>query len=761
MIKIGKIMVLVILATLLVLPLGSAFQKNATIDSNEQIIIDFTFTKPEFKYDEKFENYIISINGLSNSQVTNKASLPVKPLKILLPYAKTLSNVNIEVLQNPILYENINPQNGPRIVPISTDSYVSNEIKQVNNQETTNLLYSIIGIHYFRGFPILHLNINPLIYNQESQTLVFYPKLKITINTEEKTPSPVLRGLENDKKIVQSMVDNPDVINSYEQVSSIISNDATQYIIITSEEFKNSDIEDNFQYLMHTKNNRGITTDIFSVEEIIDNPDYSVNGTWGDNNPSNPFYQQAITENYGRFDDKAARIRNFIRYAFMQLGVEYVLLGGDGDIDNEEQNIIPARGLFANESGLPLINSQTMDEEEDDIPSDVYYACLDGNYNYDMDMHFGESPDRNNIDEIEEADLMAEVYVGRACIDSDYELAIFVMKTISYDNSDNSPYLKKILFIGEYLAFPGISAWGGNYKDLVKPFIPDDYNLETLYDRDLPQHWNKYDLIEIINSATPHMINHDGHANYGYSLKMSISDVDMFTNDDYFFLYSHGCNAGGFDNIVGYDCIAEEFTVGSPHGPFACILNSRYGLGSENNLNSPSNALDISFHKALFNESIRQIGRASHYSKEDHIWHINDNGIRWVFYQTNLFGDPEISIKDPMTTSNEIFVNITRPENSGILYFMNYRFLPLFFKDNPVIIGAFRVEVDAYTIPDGYVYGVEFLIDDQTKHMDTEAPYEWMIDEPMKGTYELSVIAHESYGEKATDSMSITIWIRG
>ena len=51
-----------------------------------------------------------------------------------------------------------------------------------------------------------------------------------------------------------------------------------------------------------------------------------------------------------------------------------------------EENIIPFRGLFANESGLPLGNLR--DEEEDDIPSDVYYACLDGNFNYDCDDHF-------------------------------------------------------------------------------------------------------------------------------------------------------------------------------------------------------------------------------------------------------------------------------------------------------------------------------------------------------------------------------------
>ena len=105
------------------------------------------------------------------------------------------------------------------------------------------------------------------------------------------------------------------------------------------------------------------------------------------------------------FDDKSARIRNFIRYAYIELGTSYVLLGGDADVGNDEDNIVPLRGLFANESGLPLEN-HILQEEEDDIPSDVYYACLDGNFNYDCDEHFGECADRNDVAEIDEADFI-------------------------------------------------------------------------------------------------------------------------------------------------------------------------------------------------------------------------------------------------------------------------------------------------------------------------------------------------------------------
>ena len=334
----------------------------------------------------------------------------------------------------------------------------------------------------------------------------------------------------------------------------------------------------------------------------------------------------------------------------MDWGTEYVLLGGDADVINEEENIIPLRGLFANESGLPL--GPLAEEEEDDIPSDVYYACLDGNYNYDCDDHFGECADRNDHEEIDEADLYCEVYVGRACVDSEEEVSNFVMKTIAYQTSGGS-YLSKILFIGEYLGYNFYTPWGGDYKDEMEYLIPSQYTLEKLYDRDDPEnYWDPLELIQRLKDSPVQFINHDGHGNHDYILKMHSSSIKTLENDQFFFIYSHSCLTGSFDNWncwSGYqedDCIAEILTAELISGAYACILNARYGLGSEETIESPSGALDESFIKALFSENIRQLGPASHYSKEDNVWRIDENGIRWCYYQTNLFGDPHLSIKD-------------------------------------------------------------------------------------------------------------------
>ena len=239
--------------------------------------------------------------------------------------------------------------------------------------------------------------------------------------------------------------------------------------------------------------------------------------------------------------------------------------------------------------------------------------------------------------------------------------------------------------VGEYLGFPGVSAYGGNYKDLIKPLIPSNYTIDTLYDRDAT--WYKYDIIDIINNATPHIINHDGHSYYGYNLKMSNRDVDLLTNDNPFFLYSHGCMAGGFDDPLGYDCIAEHYTVETPFGAFAAIMNARYGFFWSYSTDGDSTRYVREFWDAVFGEHIYAIGAANQDSKEDNLYLINRSCMRWVYYETNLFGDPSVTFHigrpplKPMITGpsegkigeeQKYMIVTTDPDGDNVSYFIEF-----------------------------------------------------------------------------------------
>jgi hypothetical protein len=345
-------------------------------------------------------------------------------------------------------------------------------------------------------------------------------------------------------------------------------------------------------------------------------------------------------------------IRNYIRNAYTNWGVNYVLIGGDN-------GIVPA----------PMLWVSGMDENttyyEDTMPSDLYYACLDGPYNYNGNNKWGEPDDGTNGGDV---DLIAEVYVGRACVDNTADVNNFVTKTVAYINKDSqNEFFTRTYLAGEYLGDYGIASYSGVYLDQLVNGSTDDgyttvgipssaYTINKLYDS--PDYsWSASAIISIINSGV-HIINHLGHANYVYDMKLSTNDVDALTNPSNrtCFIYSQGCMAGGFDNG---DCIAEHFTVKTTHAAFAGIWNARYGFFWSYSTDGDSQRLHRQFWDAVFNEKISEIGRANHDSKEDNLPIIGRSCIRWCYYETNLFGDPSLKITESTNQSSEIVIEST------------------------------------------------------------------------------------------------------
>ena len=284
-------------------------------------------------------------------------------------------------------------------------------------------------------------------------------------------------------------------------------------------------------------------------------------------------------------------IRDYIRDMYTTSNIEYVIIGGDDDV-------IPAKDLYVQAYPGGYI--------EYNMPSDVYYACLDGTYNYDGDSQWGEPNDGEGGGDV---DLIAEVYVGRASVGSTSEVDNFVDKTIDYLQTADE-YLQDVLWVGEYLGFGGIAEWGGNYKDEMiggssnhgyttvgVPIGPDDFTVSYLYERDMS--WGKTQIMNYMNSGI-HFLNHLGHGSSNYAMHMYNPDCVALTNDKYFFVYSQTCSAGHFD---GTDCWAEQINIKTGHGAFAVIMNARYGWGVHYSTDGPSQRFDREFWDAVFNEN--------------------------------------------------------------------------------------------------------------------------------------------------------------
>ncbi len=582
-----KFLVVVALTCLMVSSPVSFFANAAGLSApTSRYTINYSFQPPSVDH--------TTIDGTTYSILTTPTAtlagnpgepdLPVYSAHILLPYDTEVQAVTTSPGLQTILgtFDILPVDHAQPLLPgQDNDSPTAEKNLSIYSSDKNfpGSFFTTTGTYSFRGYQILTLELHPVQYNPLTQATVFYENLQVTVTTiPVSTPNPLYRG-GIDEEAARAMIDNPETLITYPH-----SGDAplTQYelLILTTNSLKSS-----FMPLKEAHDARGVPTVVKTL--------FDVGGS-------------TTTE-----------IRNYIKTMYQTYGINYVLLGGDDDV-------IPAQNLYAE-----VNNGGTTDN----FPSDLFYACLDGTYNYNGNDKWGEPHDGDNGKDV---DLIAEVYVGRACVGDTTEVSNFVNKTITYMNyNPTDPFLNTILLAGEQL---DDQTWGDDSMDnlIANAIPPNTYTLHKLYDRDFP--WTKTDLIAEMNAGV-HMINHLGHANQDYVMRLDSSDVDLLTNDKLFFVYTQGCDSGAFD---WGDCIAEHFTVKTTHAAFAGVLNARYGWyvpGSDNGL---SQMYHRSFVSGLLKKNQGTIGKANHYSKEYYVAMINQNGMRWCYYQTNLFGDPAL-----------------------------------------------------------------------------------------------------------------------
>ncbi len=585
------------------MPLNSSMQLTYSFQSPTIETVDIAGTI----YDR------VTLTDCYTSGNTGEPKLPSKGAYILLPPKSKVSKISIIVGEKTVIGTEFYVEPIEQSIPTSQSENfpipTPNEVVYQSNAPYPGKLYTQVGVYGFRGYQIIVLLLHPVQYNPVTGELCYYKSLKVSIETVNTgIQSELFRGLEQDKNEVTQKVDNPNMAMRYRIASTptIATMEDYDLLIITTDSLKSG-----FVPLKEAHEAKGVMTVIKTLTDI------------GSSNLDS--------------------IRNYISDAYTNWGVKYVLIGGDS-------NIVTA----------PILWVSGMDEEttyyEDYMPSDLYYACLDGPYNYDGDDKWGEPNDGADGGDV---DLIAEVYVGRACVDTATDVTNFVTKTVAYINKNpDDEYLKKILLAAEYLGDYGIASYGGTYMDQLEDGSTDDgyttvgipsdnYTISKLYDSP-SYYWDPSELMAIINSGV-HIVNHLGHASYDYNMKMYSSDVSYLTNDDTCFIYSQGCMAGGFDDPWGYDCIAEEFTAKTSHAAFAGIWNARYGFFWSYSTDGDSQRLHRQFWDAVFGEGIPEIGRANHDSKEDNIPIIGRSCIRWVYYETNLFGDPALGFYESET----------------------------------------------------------------------------------------------------------------
>ena len=569
----------------------------------------YEFASPALEASNQYS--VISFEGTKLLGEPGKAILPFYPVKLLLPQGEIASSIEIS-------YEMpVKVQGNFRLMPFQGASPVSSENNTkwledkdfyITENDYPGNFKPHLETQFYNGCGIALSAFTPVRYNPAKGQVVYYQRVVVTIHTKSDPEALVRRKMfypsEKKSALLSQLVQNPEEVTGYYADKELRSS-AYDYLIITGSQYLSE-----FDTLINFYKIRGISAKVVSTAFI------SSDTTGAD-----------IQE----------KIRNYICGQYQSCGIDYVLIGGDIEIVN-------FRGFYCFADSDP-------DMEDYNIPADLYYSALDGNWNTDGDNKWGEP---------NEDDLYPEVGIGRLTFSDSVELHNMIHKIIKFQGEPVLGELSSPLLSGEWL-YGAPLTYGSTYMNLLVGYhtdngysthgIPPAHPRDTLYDK-AGFTFTKAQLIAKINSGHPY-VHHTGHANYNQVMRMGMSDI---TNPNfsqvngvahnYTNIYTHGCICGGFDYA---DCIAEKM-IGIDNLAVSFVGNSRYGWFNQGTSDGPSEHLHREFMDALYYDSLYRIGMTHLKSKSETAPFVEISGefepgaTRWCFYDNNVLGDPAMAL---------------------------------------------------------------------------------------------------------------------
>lgn len=339
-----------------------------------------------------------------------------------------------------------------------------------------------------------------------------------------------------------------------------------------------------------------------------------------------------IQQQYPSAADDAERIRLFIRDAYSRWGTKWVLLGGDTDI-------------------IPTRQAITLFYGGESIATDLYFSCLDRNWNADGDSVYGEGYSTPS-DSGDACDLLPDVYVGRAPVLTVSDAQTFVNKTLAYEKTPVGGYEQGWLFFAEVL-FP--QPWnpgdptqldGAELTEDLLPLTDQVPAIHTarLYENYTDGRWRPGSLPETYQSVMDSLNAGYGmalHIGHGYRNVMEVgpgslvnADVNSLTNGNKLFnLYAINCTSSAID----FPCIGEAFVLNPNGGAVTTVGSTRFDFPSA------GRAYQYEYFRLFLEDSIDAVGELQARQKLPFVAFSAYDGVnRWTQFTLLLLGDPEL-----------------------------------------------------------------------------------------------------------------------
>jgi hypothetical protein len=476
------------------------------------------------------------------------------------------------------------------------------------------------------GYSIGTIEFYPLQYEPETGRLLLYQRIDYELNLKGEDSGNVkpkirsVRAEEHWRDLIKKMVDNPEEVG-YSGARLIDTTLTTpdipnivEYLIIVG----NSSLESTAQTLADWKTRMGHKAEVLTTD-------------W-------------IESNYSGVDDME-KYRECIKDYYQNKGLVYVLLIGS-------INGIGCRDGY--DYGFDV------SEGDHKVPTELYYACLDRDWNADGDDRWGEYPSDN-------PDVGYEVFLGRLNVNNSAGLEDEIDKIFIYEGSSsasvNNPfnYEDDALFMAGYL-----DSWTdcSLVKDRIDSwYYPSWWDITKLYEDD----WNM-SRTNCLNSLEDgqNVVNHIHHCNTTVlgTQGSGISSNDLYNleNSPKFSgtFYTIGCYACNID--YNNNC-GSMFMLAPDGGGVGFVGNTRYGWYSPGNPYGVSNAFDIDYHECLIDDGITIAGEVQAAHKQG--WGIADDYYRYIIYELYLQGDPALDIWTGDISADNLAVDHPSSVGSG------------------------------------------------------------------------------------------------
>ncbi|MCX6841893.1 MAG: C25 family cysteine peptidase [candidate division WOR-3 bacterium] len=541
----------------------------------------FEFNPNDFVFDKVNGYDVVALPGQYSTTEPGKPNLPMAVYNVVIPPDAEITGVDVVSISTTALPGefNIHPSQRPQVLSKPALAFVAPDPKAYASNEA----YPAEMVRFTRsgvmgGYRIAGIQLVPLRYFPAQKRLELVTRVAVAVRYERNRHQVL--SLDNSQvdlmgQNVRGLVRNSEQVANWSPKTRQTDDWLCDMMVITS-----TAQAANFQPFVDWKTRRGIKTVVVKTESI-----YSAYS--------------------GR--DNQEKIRNCVIDYWQNHGLKWVLIGGD-------DQIVPVRTCRL-----------TVEGNEENIASDMYYADLQYSWDSNHNDVFGEMEDS--------VDLLYDVFIGRTPVDGASDVATFFAKDTMFEKHQDTTRLKRVLYGSTMLFDP---YHGKVINHIIADAFPSGWTHAHLEDPNDGVYADSMDQ----GFQLAHVAAHGNPNTFSVLWDYEVAELtNGFTRLN--FVNSMACESGWFD---GQDCLAEALVNATNGGCIACMLNSRYGFGYPPAL-GPSELLDLQFYRYFVQGYATQFGSIGMLSKDYFQSLAMDQEVwRWCVFELNLFGDPTLFV---------------------------------------------------------------------------------------------------------------------